>query len=177
MNIEYIASETCPPDYVNRTLQAFSEADKGKQVSISGDVVKVNGKVRGVAWGDATHSNCTGRIVDVVEALNGKVELDSDVEFENPAVYPEILGCEPECPAGKKTECPAGQYLVSGKCPKCNDCPEGQYNVNGASKEGEKCEVCDDGMDCSVLDRRGYFLHAIKGYWQVPCQSPLPTFS
>ena len=63
---------------------AFSNADVGKEVSITGNDVKVDGQVRKVNWGDAKHQDLTGTITSVVPDYKGKVELEDGQEFENP---------------------------------------------------------------------------------------------
>ena len=47
--------------------------------------MRVDGIVRTVWWGDAGHADCTGKIVSVEPMFKGKVKLDNDLEFENPA--------------------------------------------------------------------------------------------
>ena len=64
---------------------AFSNADVGKMVSITGNDTLVDGKVRFVNWGDAEHSNTQGTIKSVDPKHKGKVVLEGGSVFENAA--------------------------------------------------------------------------------------------
>ena len=66
-----------------RMVAAFSTADIGKRVSITGDHVVVNGDGRNITWGDARHSDMQGVIRSVDAKYKGKVILDDHNEFEN----------------------------------------------------------------------------------------------
>ena len=65
------------------SLAAFSKADEGKMVSITGDKVLIDGTVRYPYWGDAKHGNMQGTIISVDEKYKGKVELQDGQAFEN----------------------------------------------------------------------------------------------
>ena len=63
---------------------AFTTQHVGSTISIQGDVVTVDDKMRPVEWRGARHPiDCTGRIISVEEKLYGKVELDEGHTFEN----------------------------------------------------------------------------------------------
>ena len=70
---------------VFRSKAAFSNADVGKSVSITGDKVLVDGMVRNVNWGDTQHRSMDGWIKSVDPKYKGKVELEDGQEFENGA--------------------------------------------------------------------------------------------
>ena len=63
---------------------AFSTADIGKMVTIQGDQIKVNDRMRFVDWSQAAHSNCSGKIETVEDKVLGLVRLESGDEFQNP---------------------------------------------------------------------------------------------
>ena len=67
---------------------AFSNTDVGKTVSIAGDDVIVDGRVRKVKWHDVKHHNLNGKIKSVNPTYKGKVELEDGQEIENPARTP-----------------------------------------------------------------------------------------
>ena len=64
---------------------AFSNRDMGKAVSITGNVVFVDGNVRKVNWGAAKHHDLTGTIKSVDPKYKGRVGLEDGQEFDNPA--------------------------------------------------------------------------------------------
>ena len=83
-------------------IWAFSRADEGKLLSITGDRVKVwtgaddtDGQVRSVRWDGAWHHGCTGRIVQVDEQFNGVVRLE-DVTLEDGSTQREFVFQNPE---------------------------------------------------------------------------------
>ena len=45
--------------------------------------MKIDGKLRYISWGDATHYDCSGKIESVQEKYKGKVQLEDEQEFEN----------------------------------------------------------------------------------------------
>ena len=53
------------------------------------------------------------------------------------------------------------------KCYRCTICPDNEYNLNHASRVGEKCNKCSNGMNFLESGRHGWFLYALQGYWQV----------
>ena len=57
------------------------------------------------------------------------------------------------------------------KCYRCNICQDNEYNLNYASRVGDKCNKCSDGMNCLEPGRHGWFLYALEGYWQVAIHS------
>ena len=67
------------------TAPAFTNSDVGKEVSIEGDAVKIDGELRYIEWSDAKHHNCSGKIKSVEEKYKGRVHLEDGQEFENPA--------------------------------------------------------------------------------------------
>ena len=70
---------------------AFTDADVGQTVSITGDAVTVNGVGRAVQWHGARHHNCSGKIGSVVANPQGSVVLEDGEEFENPALAPLVV--------------------------------------------------------------------------------------
>ena len=74
-----------PTAVSGRTDAAFSSTDVGKTVRITGNNVLVDGNFRKVNWGEATHHDLTGKVKSVDPKYKGKVELEDDQEFENPA--------------------------------------------------------------------------------------------
>ena len=75
-------SWTLPHDPYD-TGTAFSNADVGKTVSITGNHVLVGDKDRKIHWGDAKHANIQGIIKSVDMMYKGKVELEDGQVFEN----------------------------------------------------------------------------------------------
>ena len=73
-------------------MPAFSNADVGQTVSITGNDVLVDGKVRFVYWGDAKHNNMQGTVKSIDPKYKGKVELESGHVFENGVVSPKTTG-------------------------------------------------------------------------------------
>ena len=67
------------------TGPGFTDADVGKNVRIEGGIVQIDGVLRKVIWGDAKHTECTGKIKSVEEKWKGKVQLEDGQEFENSA--------------------------------------------------------------------------------------------
>ena len=63
---------------------AFTNADVGKEMSIKGDTVKIDGKPRHVSWRDTKHHDRSGKITSVEEKYKGR-------ERE------EVWESEPEC--------------------------------------------------------------------------------
>ena len=57
------------------------------------------------------------------------------------------------------------------KCYRCNICPDNEYNLNYASRVGETCNKCGNGMNCLESGRHGWFMYALQGYWQVAIHS------
>ena len=62
---------------------AFSNADVGKMVCITGHDVRIDGNVRKVNWHDARYHDVKGTIKSVETRYRGKVELEDGQEFEN----------------------------------------------------------------------------------------------
>ena len=73
---------------------SFSTADVGLMMAFEGNIVKVNGKLRSVSWGNAKHSSSPSKIKTVVESLKGRVTLENGKTFHNwhckdPVLYQE----------------------------------------------------------------------------------------
>ena len=111
---------------------AFSSADVGKRVDISGSMVHVDDKPRLVYWGSLKHSDVSGTIDSVVSSVKGEVRLrDGAGAFPNPkpvrlhparcltAAHPiwhHPMDCSPRC-SGRGTIRKCGTCVTArGKC-------------------------------------------------------------
>ena len=78
--------EQCVPIKMSSKWAAFSRADVGKRVVITGDTVTVESVPRDVEWENCRHQDCVGVVesVDDSAQLKGDVQLEGGATFQNP---------------------------------------------------------------------------------------------
>ena len=93
-NCPLLTKFKAPDNRISETLEdilpvpksaRFTDADVGKDLTITGDHVKIDGQLYLAYWGDNQHDDCTGKIRSVEEKWKGKVRLEDGKEIENPA--------------------------------------------------------------------------------------------
>ena len=123
---------------------AFSNADVGHKVKITGSKVHVNSKIMNINWGEAKHSSMVGTIKSVDPRYKGKVELEDGQVFENGiSQYPRSCAVGDVVWVGKDRAQPATISLIVGSTITVN-----WISGNATHGDIDACSVTKNGGAC-----------------------------